>query len=109
MARIVGYIASSLDGYVATMDDRVDWLDGYEGMDLGEHDAQHFMARIRTVVMGRATYDFVERAGVAWPYAEHRAYVVTSRPIAAPVGALEIRSDVDALIAELRALDDGDV
>ena len=35
--------------------------------------------------------------------------VVTSRPIEDPKGPLETRGDVPALIAELRALDDGDV
>ena len=35
--------------------------------------------------------------------------VVTSRPIIGPRGALETRGDVDALIRELRGLDDGDV
>ena len=35
--------------------------------------------------------------------------MVTSRPIDHPKGPLEIRSDIDALVAELRALTDGDV
>jgi len=34
---------------------------------------------------------------------------VTSRPIADPPAPIETRDDVDALVAELRALDDGDV
>ena len=38
-----------------------------------------------------------------------RVLVVTSQPIEAPKGPLATRSDIDALIAELRALDDGDV
>jgi dihydrofolate reductase len=109
MARILGYIAASLDGYIATADDRLDWLSAYDGMDLGVHDYRHFVSRIRTVVMGRATYDFLVQEGVPWPYQDQRAIVVTSRTIAEPLGPLETRDDVDALIAELRALDDGDV
>ncbi|WP_136645279.1 dihydrofolate reductase family protein [Tabrizicola sp. YIM 78059] len=109
MARILGYIAASLDGFVAAADDSLDWLFAYNDMDLGEHGYDRFLKRIRTVVMGRATYDFLERTRAPWPYAAQRAFVVTSRPIPAPLGSLETRSDVDALIAELRALDDGDV
>lgn len=109
MARILGYIASSLDGFVADAGGGLDWLFAYNDMDLGEYGYGRFLARIRTVVMGRATYDFLVQAGVGWPYAAQRAYVVTSRPIAAPLGPLELRQDVDALIAELRALADGDV
>jgi len=109
MARILGYIAASLDGFIATPDDGLDWLFKYDGLDLGEHDYGQFLKGIRTVVMGRSTYDFLERDDAPWPYGEQRTIVVTSRPVPAPKGPLETRSDVDALIAELRALDDGDV
>jgi len=109
MARILGYIATSLDGFVATADDNLDWLFAYNDMELGEHDYRRFVARIRTVVMGRGTYDFIAADSSPWAYGEQRVFVVTSSPIAEPKGPLETRHDVDALIAELRALDDGDV
>ncbi|GMB79955.1 dihydrofolate reductase family protein [Shinella zoogloeoides] len=109
MARILGYIAASLDGMIATEDDNLDWLFKYDGMDLGEHDYRAFIKRIRTVVMGRGTYDFIARDPSPWAYRDQRVLVVTSRPIDEPKGPLETRSDIDALIAELRALDDGDV
>jgi dihydrofolate reductase len=109
MARILGYIASSLDGFIATGDDRLDWLFQYNDMDLGEHDYKTFLKRMRTLVMGRGTYDFIAGDPAPWDYEGHRVLVVTSRPIDRPKGKLEVRSDVDALIAELRALDDGDV
>nr|WP_314084378.1 dihydrofolate reductase family protein [uncultured Shinella sp.] len=109
MARILGYIAVSLDGLIAAENDNLDWLFKYDGMDLGEHDYRTFLDGIRTVVMGRGTYDFVARDPSPWAYDGKRTFVVTSRPIEVPKGPLEIRSDIDALIAELRALDDGDV
>lgn len=108
MARIVGYIAASLDGFVVDAEGSLDWLFKYNDMDIGEHDYRHFIKGIRTVVMGRGTYDWIA-AEQEWAYGEQRAFVVTSRPLDNPIGALETRSDVDALIAELRALDDGDV
>jgi dihydrofolate reductase len=109
MARILGYIATSLDGFIASPGDKLDWLHRYEGMDLGEHDYNTFLKHIRTVVMGRGTYDFLARDPGPWPYQHQRVIVVTSRPISEPKAALEVRSDVNALIAELRDLDDGDV
>ena len=109
MARIVGYIASSLDGFIATEDDSLDWLFAYDGLDLGEHDYRQFLKSIRTVVMGRGTDDFLERDGSPWAYGEQRVLVVTSRPIPNPKGALEIRGDIGSLISELRDLRDGDV
>lgn len=109
MARILGYIAASLDGYIAAPNDNLDWLFKYDGLDLGEHDYSVFLKRIRTVVMGRGTYDFIAGEPAPWAYDQQRVIVVTSRPITDPKGPLETRSDVDALIAELRERQDGDV
>lgn len=109
MAKILGYIAASLDGMIVSQDDSLDWLYKYDGMDLGEHDYGVFIKRIRTVVMGRKTYDFLAREPSPWPYSEQRVIVVTSRPIDDPKGSLVVRSDVAELIAELRELNDGDV
>lgn len=109
MARILGYIAASLDGYIATADDRLDWLFAYDGLDLGKHDYRIFLERIRTVVMGRGTYDFLEKEDAPWAYGNQRVFVVTSRPIPSPKGELDVRADIEGLIQELRALTDGDV
>lgn len=109
MARIVGYIAASLDGYIAEPEETLDWLTGRTDLHLGEFDYTLFVKRIRTVVMGRATYDWLARQDMAWPYAAQRCIVVTSRPLPDPIAAVQIRSDIDALVAELRALKDGDV
>ncbi len=109
MARIIGYIAASLDGYIADREESLAWLTQRQDLVLGEFDYNLFIKRIRTVVMGRATYDWMARSGMAWPYGEQRTIVVTSRPLPDPVGPLETRSDIDALVAELRGLDDGDV
>ena len=109
MARILGYIASSLDGYIATPEHGLDWLFRHDKLELGEHHYDLFIQRIRTLVMGRGTYDFLEADPSPWPYGEQRVLVMTSRPIENPKGPLETRSDIDALVAELRALDDGDV
>jgi len=109
MARIFGYIATSLDGFIAAPGDSLDWLFKYDGMDLGEHDYGLLLKRVRTVVMGRGTYDFLAKEPTPWAYGRQRTFVVTSKPIANPKGALETRSDIDLLIAELRSLEDGDV
>jgi len=108
MARIVGYIAASLDGFIADETEGLDWLYKAEA-ELGEHHYDRFIEGIRTIVMGRSTYDWLARSGMDWAYGRQRVLVVTSRPVENPVGALETRSDIDVLIAELRGLSDGDV
>jgi dihydrofolate reductase len=109
MARIVGYIAASLDGFIADADEGLKWLTERKGVELGEFDYNLFIKRIRTVVMGRTTYEWMKRQGMEWPYRDQRSIVVTSHALDTSVGNVELRSDVEALIAELRALDDGDV
>ena len=109
MARILGYIAASLDGYIADASESLDWLTGPSDFELGEHHYDLFIKRIRTIVMGRMTYDWLIRSGTPWPYTEQRTIVVTSRPLIDPPAAIETRVDIDALVAELRALTDGDV
>ena len=83
---VIYYLAVSADGYLATPDGGVDWLDPYFVPELGFHD---FIARIGTVVMGRATWDKVESFG-KWPYGEIPGIVATHRPLdakGAPVTA----------------------
>lgn len=109
MAAILGYIATSLDGFIATADDGLDWLFRHDAPGPEEKDYERFLRGIRTIVMGRGTYDFIARETSPWAYGAQRVIVVTSRPIPDPKGLLETRSDVDALIRELRGLDDGDV
>lgn len=109
MADIRGYIAASLDGLIVSGEGSLDWLYKYDDMDLGEYDYRVFLKRIRTVVMGRGTYDFIAREQSPWAYGDKRVIVVTSQPLDNPKGTLEVRTDIEALISELRALDDGDV
>ena len=63
MARIVGYIAASLDGFIADPHEGLKWLTERKDLELGQFDYNLFIKRIRTVVMGRATYDWLEREG----------------------------------------------
>lgn len=104
MAAIRGYIAASLDGYIADAEGGVAWLDAFQDVDYG---FDRFFAEIRTVVLGRTTYDQVR--GFGWPYAGRRGFVVTSRPLDGPPEGVEAWGrGVGALVDHLRELDDGD-
>jgi len=97
--RIRGYMAASVDGYIADREGGISWLDRFNDVDAG-YDA--FMAGIGTVVMGRRTYDQVRTFG-PYPYAAQRSVIVTHRPIeAAPAGAEAWHDGVPSLIAQLR-------
>lgn len=72
------YIAASLDGYIATPDGRVDWLEPFFEEDYGY---EAFIEGISCAVMGRITYEHVLDFG-EWPYPEHDVYILSSAPIA---------------------------
>jgi len=98
---ICGYIASTLDGYIAAPDHSFSFLDPYPAEDAGY---EEFYAGIGTLVMGRTTYDVCRRTMPSWPYAGKRLIVVTSHAIEdLPPDAETWSAGIDALIDHLRA------
>lgn len=59
--KVILYIATSLDGYIADKNGKIDWLTDYENQDVVSEDQsyQTLLNRIDTVLMGRTTYDQV--------------------------------------------------
>ena len=67
--RCSAFIATSLDGFIARPDGRIDWLEAANraapaGEDCG---FAAFLASVDALVMGRATFETVRGFG-AWPY-----------------------------------------
>ncbi|MFD0798239.1 dihydrofolate reductase family protein [Maribacter chungangensis] len=73
MTRIIYYVASSIDGFIAGKNDDIgDYAAGGKGVDKYLADLQNF----RTVIMGRRTYEFGYKYGLepgkpAYPHMEH--------------------------------------
>jgi dihydrofolate reductase len=61
-----GFIATSLDGYIARPDGSIDWLTE-RGERAGDTGYDEFMASVDTVVLGRTTYEKVLTFDF-WPY-----------------------------------------
>jgi dihydrofolate reductase len=116
VATTVYYCASSLDGHIATVDDSLDWLLGYQGS--FEHEAaepgpmseggayEDFYESVRALVMGSATYEWIlahidAADGGQWPYPGKPCWVLSSRELRLPDGdGVDIRV-VDASVGEL--------
>ncbi len=79
MPRVILYIATSLDGYIARTDGGIDWLDQVESAatDYGYAD---FYRGIDALVRGSKTYEQALAFG-AWPYPGKPSYVYTRRPL----------------------------
>ena len=61
------YIATSLDGFIATADGGIDWLNDITNPDQSDYGFAEFMSGIDALVMGRNTFEKVINFGV-WPY-----------------------------------------
>jgi len=71
MTKILVYIASSLDGYVARENGDIDWLPK-----ITESGYDTFYKSVDTVIMGKTTYDQVLTFG-EYPYKDKKSFVFT--------------------------------
>lgn len=98
-------LATSVDGYVATEDGGVAWLEAYD--DTGDdHGAMAslgaFLEDVDCLVMGSRTYEGI--LGVdEWPYGERPTYVATGRELPLATDSVEaFDGDVGTLAADLK-------
>ena len=65
------FIASTLDGYIATKEESLQWLFDVEGE--GDNGYGTFYSGIDTIIMGKKTYDWLEKEQAGqWPYSDKR-------------------------------------
>jgi len=75
---VVVYIGISLDGYIATKEDSLDWLLNTPGK--GDNGFGEFYETVDTIIMGRRTYDWImEHEQGRFPYPGKECYVYTTR------------------------------
>lgn len=104
------YTAVSLDGFIATEEDSLDWL--FPLADLNESSYPAFIAEVGALAMGSTTYEWILRnseqviaeIGSPWPYTQP-AWVFTHRTLPGIAGAdiRFVKGDVREVHAEMRA------
>lgn len=103
--KTIYYTATSLDGFLATPDDDVAWLDARPPP--AEDTFTPFMANVGAVCMGSATYRFLLRhveKGNPWPHAQP-TWVFTHQKMPVPAGGdvRFVQGDVAPVHAAMRA------
>lgn len=101
------YTATSLDGFIATDDHSLDWLDA---LGITESSYPEFIAEVGALAMGSGTYEWllgnqeqvVKELGSPWPY-EQPTWVFTSRELPTVSGAEVrfVRGDISAVHAQM--------
>jgi dihydrofolate reductase len=101
--KIIVYIATSADGYIARLDGNVDWLD--RPVPKGSYGMTAFARSIDTILWGRKTYDFAARMGGVGVYGKVKHYAFSRQPPSDPVPGVEFVSDsIPEFVGKLRAV-----
>ena len=108
------YTASSLDGFIATPDDSLEWL--FPLGDINETGYPQFIAQVGALAMGATTYEWMLRhviklgtaGGTPWPYAQP-CWVFSHRALPAVPGAdiRFVQGDVRPVHAQMRGAAQG--
>lgn len=100
--KVILYIATSLDGYIAKSNDDLSFLSivEQEGQDYGYAD---FVKTVDAVIVGRKTYEKVISMGFDFPHADKDVYIITRTP-RQNVGSVKFYTgDLKTLIDKLKS------
>ncbi|MBK5719535.1 dihydrofolate reductase [Dysgonomonas sp. Marseille-P4677] len=81
MKKIKLYIASTIDGYIATSDGDLDWLREFPNSEKSDFGYKNFMSGIDAVLIGGQTYRSLLCMDVVWPYKSKTTYIISRKPI----------------------------
>ncbi|MGV3466291.1 MAG: dihydrofolate reductase family protein [Heyndrickxia sp.] len=104
MRKVVLYIATSLDGYIAGVDDSLDWLFRVEGE--GDNGYSEFYETVDTIIMGRKTYEqilILENGN--FPYKNKQCYVFSQSITGSNENVEFVKRDIVSFINELKEQD----
>jgi dihydrofolate reductase len=102
--KLVLFIATSLDGYIATADDSLEWLFKVEGE--GDNGYSEFYETVDTVLMGRRTYEWMmDKVEGNFPYANKACYVFSKSQSGKTENVEFVNDDVVAFTKKIKGLD----
>ena len=106
--KLVLFIAASLDGYIATEDDSLEWLFKVEGE--GDNGYSEFFDTVDTILMGRRTYDWIiEKEKGNFPYKNKKCYVFSRSEKGKNENVEFIDQDVVEFTNEIKRQDGGNI
>ena len=100
--KLVLFIASSLDGYIATKEESLEWLFQVEGE--GDNGFSEFYDTVDTILMGKRTYDWVMNQELSeFPYKNKACYVFTRSHSENTEDVTFVNGDVTNLVNKLKS------
>jgi len=106
--KLILYIATSLDGYIAGLNDDLSFLSivQKEGEDYGYED---FVKTIDTVILGRKTYDWVIKNAGELSYHNKQVYVITNHAMEGLKNTNSYNGDLRTLVENLKLQEGKDI
>lgn len=98
--KVILYIAMSLDGFIATDDSSVKWLDNFNssGEDMGYDE---FIIPIDIVIMGDTTYQQILGFDWGYPYKNQKGYVFSNKRTGNDGNVTFVSGDIKELVEKL--------
>lgn len=77
MRKIILYIATSIDGYIAYSDGELDWLSEYPITPESNYGYNEFFDSVDSVIMGGKSFRDILNMDVTYPYKDKKSYIIT--------------------------------
>jgi len=107
MGKVVLYLALTLDGYIADLNEGYAFLEPYGDPDV--YDFDKFMARIGGIIMGRVSYQQIMSQTDVWPYKDYITYVYTRNKTLNDPNVTFTQEDPRLVIQEIKAKTNKDI
>lgn len=99
---VVLFIASSLDGYIATEDESLEWLFNVEGE--GDNGITEFYDTVDTILMGKRTYDWIIKENPGeFPYKNKECYVFSRSIIENTEDVKFVNGNINRFVNKLKS------
>lgn len=113
--KVILYIATSLDGYIADINGNINWLKG-DGSDSNNNyvseDYNSFISNIDTVLLGFSTYEQIitDLSPNYWVYCNCKSYVFTSKNLVSELHNIEFTNkSPESIVKYLKSIDGKDI
>lgn len=102
LRKLILYIASSVDGYIAAPGDNLSFLDKVAKED-EDYGYSKFMETIDTIILGRKTYDWIISNAPEYAHPDRSVYVITHNARPNVGNTIFYTKDIKALVEKLKS------
>jgi dihydrofolate reductase len=103
MRKVILYIATSLDGFIARQDGNIDWLTDFPALDGEDYGYKDLIASIDATLSGNRTYQQMLGFEGGFPYPELKNYAFSRTKHVDTVQTKFVKDNISSFIRDLKA------